>query len=482
MAVLPTPGSPISTGLFLVRRDSTCMTRSSLAHPADDRVELLLAGQLGEVAPELVEHEAALLGLARRRAGRRLVAPPFSSAGRAGVARQQLDDLLAHPGQVGAELDEHLGGDALALADEAEQDVLGADVVVAELQRLAQRQLEHLLGARREGDVPRRRRAALPDDLLDLAADGLEADVQRLERLRGDALTLVDEAEEDVLGADVVVVEEARFLLGEDDHPAGPVSEAFEQGNRLRSRRMRGEKPTCSRLPERHCATRASASVLPAGNSAGPSLPGMARGYSPLLVPSPVPPAAAPRPRRRSRACRVGAPRQRRDRRRRTHRDRGPPHRGRRQAVRPVAARSWPPARPAPAPTEDVVMGAVAVELVHLGSLYHDDVMDEADTRRGDRERERPLGQPQGHPRRRLPAGAGVGDRRLARHGGRRPAGPHDRLAVRGRGGAAPPRLRHDPHRSGLRRVDRGQDGVAVLHGRRIGGLVAELPRPMWTR
>ena len=28
MAVLPTPGSPISTGLFLVRRESTCMTRS----------------------------------------------------------------------------------------------------------------------------------------------------------------------------------------------------------------------------------------------------------------------------------------------------------------------------------------------------------------------------------------------------------------------------------------------------------------------
>jgi heptaprenyl diphosphate synthase len=36
-----------------------------------------------------------------------------------------------------------------------------------------------------------------------------------------------------------------------------------------------------------------------------------------------------------------------------------------------------------PAPTDNVVMGAVAVELVHLGSLYHDDVMDEADTRRG---------------------------------------------------------------------------------------------------
>ena len=33
--------------------------------------------------------------------------------------------------------------------------------------------------------------------------------------------------------------------------------------------------------------------------------------------------------------------------------------------------------------SDDVVMGGVAVELVHLGSLYHDDVMDEADTRRG---------------------------------------------------------------------------------------------------
>jgi heptaprenyl diphosphate synthase len=32
---------------------------------------------------------------------------------------------------------------------------------------------------------------------------------------------------------------------------------------------------------------------------------------------------------------------------------------------------------------DDVVQGAVSVELVHLGSLYHDDVMDEADTRRG---------------------------------------------------------------------------------------------------
>jgi len=101
---------------------------------------------------------------------------------------QQLDDLLAHSVQVGAQLDQHLRGHAVALTDEAEQDVLGADVVVAELQRFAQRQLEYLLGPWGERDVPgwRRFRAAA-DDLLDLRAYRLQADAQRLQRLSLDS-------------------------------------------------------------------------------------------------------------------------------------------------------------------------------------------------------------------------------------------------------------------------------------------------------
>ena len=130
--------------------------------------------------------------------------------------------------EVGAELDEHLRGDTFTLADEPEEDVLRADVVVAELQRFAQRELEHLLRARRERDVARRGLTTVTDDLLDLRAHGLERDAERLERLRGDALALVDQAEQDVLGPDVVVVEQARFFLRQHHHSPSPVGEAFE--------------------------------------------------------------------------------------------------------------------------------------------------------------------------------------------------------------------------------------------------------------
>ncbi len=153
--------------------------------------------------------------------------------------------------EVGAELHEHLRGDAFALADQPEQDVLGADVVVAELQRLAQRELEDLLRAGRERDVARRRGAAVADDLLDLRAHGFERDAERLERLGRDALALVDQSEQDVLGADVVVVEQARLFLREDDHPAGPVGEAFEhvasasrRWGRTHRRTVVAERPT----------------------------------------------------------------------------------------------------------------------------------------------------------------------------------------------------------------------------------------------
>ena len=65
MAVLPTPGSPISTGLFLVRRDSTWITRrTSWSRPITGS-SLPRSAELGQVAPELAQGLICALGIGR---------------------------------------------------------------------------------------------------------------------------------------------------------------------------------------------------------------------------------------------------------------------------------------------------------------------------------------------------------------------------------------------------------------------------------
>ena len=143
-------------------------------------------------------------------------------------AGEHADDLVADLLGVGVEVEQDARGDALVLAHEPEQDVLGADVVVAERERLAQRELEHLLRARRERDLPARDLVALADDARDLRAHLLDRDVERLEHARGKTFLLAQQPEQDVLGADVVVLQRPRLVLCEDDDLAGPFSESLE--------------------------------------------------------------------------------------------------------------------------------------------------------------------------------------------------------------------------------------------------------------
>ena len=66
MAVLPTPGSPMSTGLFLVRRESTCITRRiSSSRPMTGSILPLPRGG-GEVARVLLERLELPLGIRDR--------------------------------------------------------------------------------------------------------------------------------------------------------------------------------------------------------------------------------------------------------------------------------------------------------------------------------------------------------------------------------------------------------------------------------
>ena len=151
----------------------------------DDGVELRLGGQLGQVAPELVEELRALRLLARR-AARALLSP----AG----AGEHADDLVANLLGVGVEVEQDPRSDALVLAHQTEQDVLGADVVVTEGERFAQRQLEHLLRARGERDLAGRDLVALADDAGDLRPYLFDGDVEGLEHACSQAFLLTEQA------------------------------------------------------------------------------------------------------------------------------------------------------------------------------------------------------------------------------------------------------------------------------------------------
>ncbi len=109
--------------------------------------------------------------------------------------------------------------------------MLGPDVLVLQLHRLPQRKLQHLLGS--GGHLDQHMALgpaglASADDLDHLLASGLLLDPQITEHAPGNALLVGDQPEHQVLGPDVAVVEQTRFLLGEDNNSSGLLGEAFE--------------------------------------------------------------------------------------------------------------------------------------------------------------------------------------------------------------------------------------------------------------
>ena len=208
MAVLPTPGSPIRAGLFFVLRPRIWMTRSiSFSRPMTG-IELPRSRGLGEVDAELVDGRglAGPLGLLGARSGRRAL-------------RQDADDLVANLVEVDAQRLEDAGRDAFALADETQQQVLGADVVVTEASSLVDGELDDALRAGCQPDLTDDRSIAAADDELDRRPYLRQLDVHVLEHARGHALALADETEEQMLRADVVVVEPLRLVLSQASAP-----------------------------------------------------------------------------------------------------------------------------------------------------------------------------------------------------------------------------------------------------------------------
>src|SRR5437667_242096 len=129
IAVLPTPGSPISTGLFLVRRDSTCITpRSSASRPITASSVPFRACSVSSARPfplaaGPLEHPAYFARQRRLRLSPRLLRDPVDLAFR----------LVLPPGHVEPRLLEQRNHDAVVLRQQRVEEMGIVDDRVAAL-------------------------------------------------------------------------------------------------------------------------------------------------------------------------------------------------------------------------------------------------------------------------------------------------------------------------------------------------------------
>ena len=162
--------------------------------PADDRIELAFLRELRQVAAKRAERRRldVLSSTARRRR------PAF----RLGFRRREiriefLEDFVAGPLDIDVEVLQHARGDAFAFAEQAEQDVLGADVGMVERLGFLAREREDFFHARRVGNVADHLGFRAGADLfLDLHPDGLEIEPHLLQNVDGDALAELDQPEQ----------------------------------------------------------------------------------------------------------------------------------------------------------------------------------------------------------------------------------------------------------------------------------------------
>ena len=191
IAVLPTPGSPMSTGLFFVRRDSTSIVCSISACAADHRVDPVIAGHGGEIGAVLVDGG----GVGRR--------PPGRARPRAAAGGRLLQRLRGDP-----RVPQLPSGGRFGVDGQREQQVLGPDVGRAErpgdLPRVEQRPLG------RRGQAGRLLAGlAAPGAGFDVPGDGVRIGARRGEQPADRLLTR--RRPEQVVGVQVGVAPPGRL-------------------------------------------------------------------------------------------------------------------------------------------------------------------------------------------------------------------------------------------------------------------------------
>jgi hypothetical protein len=215
---LPDPGFPDQHRVVLGAATEDLDDTFDFTDPPDDGVEFVFPGQFGQITAEGFEGGSFEILLAA--AGFGLSFGPlviFLVALEIGI--EFAEDLVTGAVQVDIQALENTGGHPVPLPEQSEENVFGAHVAMAQGLGFLAGEREHLLDARGVGDVAGNFRVRAGADLfLDFHADGLQVQSHFLEHIDRDPLPEFDEAEEQMLGSHVVVVEAIGFFScqGED--------------------------------------------------------------------------------------------------------------------------------------------------------------------------------------------------------------------------------------------------------------------------
>ncbi len=154
------------------------------------------------------ERGLGLLAAAREVTGSR-------AGGRRGVAAaEHAFDFLLHPLVLDADAGERVGGGGFMILHEGEEQMLGADILVAHGSRFLRGDLQDLLRPWGEGNhlADGHHPSGRGDGLLDIAGEIVEIDAEVLEYRHRYPIAFADEAEQEVFGTDIIIAQADGFL------------------------------------------------------------------------------------------------------------------------------------------------------------------------------------------------------------------------------------------------------------------------------
>ncbi len=141
---------------------------------------------------------------------------------------EDLDDVCSYLLQAEAKALQHSCAYALALTEQSQEEVFGAEKVVVEAPCFIDRKLHHFLRPWGQAYFGGHEVFSTAHNAFEGLTRLVEINPHACEHLAGHAFPLTKQAKQEVLGADGAVLETLRLFLGEPHDCAGPFGEAVE--------------------------------------------------------------------------------------------------------------------------------------------------------------------------------------------------------------------------------------------------------------